>query len=99
MLKSCRGRDARKLIRASALAAALSLPAQVMAQDDQPGEAVWQEACARCHDDVASLVRDLPLPDDTAGWTELDRFLSRHHARDREERAELIEWLLVQVSE
>jgi hypothetical protein len=63
------------------------------------GEAYWKPACARCHRDLAVLVRELPSPNDPTGRAELDRFLATHRARDPDARTALINWLMAQERE
>lgn len=60
------------------------------------GEKAYQAQCARCHK-TAELKPYLDKrPDDAARRRDLDAFLSRHHARDAEQRDAIIAYLLAQ---
>jgi hypothetical protein len=76
----------------------LSGTAVSMAQE-AAAEVLWQNTCAGCHDDAATLARNLPGEDETAKRAMLDGFLARHHARDAAGRTALISWLLAQPRE
>ncbi len=58
------------------------------------GGFVFNKRCGTCHRAEALMPRLMKLPDDAARQTYLDKFLVRHHARDVEERALIIDYLL-----
>ena len=55
---------------------------------------MFNKHCALCHDATALASRLEKLADDAARQDFLEQFLSRHHARDAEERALIIDYLL-----
>lgn len=79
-----------------ALTALLLLPVQAGAE---PGETLWTQSCARCHRDVRTILPHLPAGPEAEQTAALDHFLAGHHARDAEDRAALVAWLLAQTKE
>lgn len=78
-----------------AVVAATPLCAQEAAPpgDAVAGAALYDEACARCHRDVADLVARLD-PDPAVAGPALADKLSRHHADDPAMQADIIAYLL-----
>ena len=56
------------------------------------GRFVFNKRCATCHE-AAALTERLAKMQNAERQTFLDRFLVRHHARDRDERALIIDYL------
>ena len=54
----------------------------------------FNKRCATCHDATALIPRLMKLPDDVERHAFLEQFLSRHHARDADERRLIIDYLL-----
>jgi hypothetical protein len=56
------------------------------------GRFIFNKRCATCHD-AGALTERLAKMQNAERQTFLDRFLARHHARDRDERALIIDYL------
>jgi mono/diheme cytochrome c family protein len=59
----------------------------------QPGEAAYAGTCASCHGGASALTSRLGALNNPARIAQLDRFLTRHHARNAEQRRALIDYL------
>ena len=73
------------LLTASAYRAAAEVP---------DGTFLFNKRCALCHDTAALMPPLMKLPNDAERQAFLEKFLSRHHARDDEERKLIIDYLL-----
>lgn len=77
------------------LAVALLLTGPTVAHAEIPdGRFAFDKRCATCHDATALTVALAKRADDKERRAFLEKFLSRHHARDLEERAAIIDYLL-----
>lgn len=75
----------------TALAAATAAGAAAAVPD---GRFLFNKRCATCHEASALMPRLMKLPGDKEREAFLEKFLSRHHARDAEERKLIVEYLL-----
>jgi hypothetical protein len=76
-----------------AMSAALVVMAPAMAEVPD-GRFLFNKRCATCHQAEALMPRLMKLPDDKERQAYLNKFLARHHARDAEERALIVDYLL-----
>lgn len=70
--------------------AAWTSPAAAQAAN---GEAAYRDACASCHRTPARVVRRYLDLAPQQRQSELDRFLTGHHAPDEAQRGAIIAWL------
>lgn len=58
------------------------------------GRFMFNKRCGTCHEATELMPRLMKLPNDAERGAFLDKFLARHHARDADERALIVEYLL-----
>lgn len=58
------------------------------------GAFMFNKRCALCHNATALMPPLMKLPDDEKRQAFLEKFLSRHHARDEEERKLIVDYLI-----
>ena len=58
------------------------------------GAFMYNQRCGKCHEPSALMPRLMKLPDDNERRAYLDKFLTRHHARDAKERELIVEYLV-----
>lgn len=83
----------RKPVRVIAVLVALGAAAQAAAEVPD-GVFMFNKRCATCHEARALMPRLTALPNDAERRAYLEKFLSRHHARDAEERKLIVEYLV-----
>lgn len=89
------GLPAMRLLLLPSLMIALLLLSAADARAQSPdGGALFAKRCARCHETAALDPWLARRAGDEAWRSDLDRFLTRHHARDDVERQAIIDFLL-----
>jgi cytochrome c553 len=58
------------------------------------GAFMFNQRCGKCHEPAALMPRLMKLPDDNERRAYLEKFLTRHHARDEQERKLIVEYLV-----
>lgn len=84
------------LKKAQLVAILLGLAAATPAAAAVPeGSFMFNNRCGTCHQDAGALMpRLMKLPNDQERRSYLEKFLARHHARDAQERALIVDYLL-----
>lgn len=73
--------------------ASIGLLAQARAEVPD-GTFMYNQRCSKCHEPSALMPRLMKLPDDNERRAYLEKFLTRHHARDEQERKLIVEYLV-----
>lgn len=82
------------LVRITCGLALLGAISTIAAADVPDGRFLFNKRCATCHEASALMPPLMKLPGDKEREAFLEKFLSRHHARDAEERKLIVEYLL-----
>ena len=82
-----------KLLRV--IAGLIMLAAATPAVAEVPdGVFMFNKRCATCHEAGALMPRLMKLPNEAERRVYLEKFLTRHHARDEAERKLIVDYLL-----